>query len=87
MKRKRYRLTKAGRESLRATGRATAMQWQPWRWSTGPRTEEGKRRSAGNALKHGARSRAVAASRREMRALAAQLRAIERAREWDSPPD
>jgi hypothetical protein len=32
--------------------------WQPWRRSTGPRSEPGKARSAANALAHGQRSRA-----------------------------
>jgi hypothetical protein len=31
---------------------------QPWKKSTGPRTDAGKARSAANALKHGFRSRA-----------------------------
>lgn len=32
-------------------------KWKPWEQSTGPRTEEGKAASAGNATKHGMRSR------------------------------
>ena len=31
--------------------------WQPWRLSTGPQTQEGKAASAKNAFKHGVRSR------------------------------
>lgn len=31
-------------------------QWQPWNRSTGPQSEEGKRASCRNALKHGLRS-------------------------------
>jgi hypothetical protein len=31
--------------------------WQPWERSTGPVTEEGKAKSAGNSRKHGLRSR------------------------------
>jgi len=33
--------------------------WQPWRKSTGPRTQDGKARSAKNPLKHGYRSRPI----------------------------
>lgn len=33
--------------------REHALRVQPWRWSTGPRTEAGKRRSRMNAWRHG----------------------------------
>ena len=42
---------------------------QPWKKSTGPRTKEGKARSASNALKHGFRSRAFIERVREERQL------------------
>jgi hypothetical protein len=42
---------------------------KPWLKSTGPRTEEGKARSASNALKHGFRSRAFIERIREERQL------------------
>ena len=60
-------LERAGPRSA-ARGRPSAIRtWQPWRKSTGPRTEEGKARSARNALKHGLRSRATIEARREDR--------------------
>ena len=54
---KRYHLSDEGRERLRT---AIARR-QPWKKSTGPKTAAGKARSARNALKHGARSRATIA--------------------------
>lgn len=33
--------------------------WQPWKQSTGPKTDNGKAASALNAIKHGFRSSAV----------------------------
>ena len=41
--------------------------WQPWRRSTGPRTERGKARVAINPLKHGGRSRAHILEMRRVR--------------------
>ncbi|RIX47592.1 MAG: hypothetical protein D3M94_07955 [Rhodocyclales bacterium GT-UBC] len=31
-------------------------KWKPWEQSTGPKTEDGKAKSAGNSWKHGNRS-------------------------------
>ena len=43
----------------RAAQAALIRRWQPWRSSTGPKTEIGKARCAGNARKHGKRSLAT----------------------------
>jgi len=42
----------------RARQAAAIRRWQPWRRSTGPKSEAGKARVAANALRHGQRSRA-----------------------------
>jgi hypothetical protein len=42
----------------RARQALAIRRWQPWRRSTGPKTEAGKARVTRNALRHGYRSRA-----------------------------
>jgi len=61
-------LTSAGREKLRQT----ALKHQPWRFSTGPRTAEGKRVVALN----GKRRQKGAKSVREIRAELGELNAL-----------
>jgi hypothetical protein len=47
-------------ESLRvAAVKAALLKHRPWMLSTGPLTLSGKRKMAGNATKHGARSLAL----------------------------
>jgi len=77
----------------RARQAALIRGWQPWRRSTGPKTEAGKARCAMNALKHGFRSRATIGEYRRIRhvlRLAARniaiLRAHIRAREQAARP-
>ena len=70
-----YRLTPAGLNSHRRA----AYRTKPWESSTGPRTPAGKDRSRWNALKHGERSAAVIAARRQVAALMQQLQATDQA--------
>jgi hypothetical protein len=56
----------------RARQALAIRSWQPWRTSTGPKTQEGKARSTRNALKHGLRSKAFLEGRREDRRILAR---------------
>lgn len=49
-------------------------QWQPWRQSTGPRSDAGKQRSAANAVRLGLHTRAAKTQRRDLGALLADCR-------------
>jgi hypothetical protein len=69
----RHRRPSARWSAERRAHQALAIRtWQPWRTSTGPRTQDGKARSAGNALKHGNRSQASIERRREDRRILAR---------------
>lgn len=50
-------MTKGWTDERRRKAAERIRQAKPWKKSTGPRTEEGKRRSSLNAFKHGGRSR------------------------------
>lgn len=50
-------MTKGWTEERRQKARERILKNKPWEKSTGPRTKEGKRNSALNAVKHGERSR------------------------------
>lgn len=49
----------------RVTQGTAIRKWEPWRFSTGPRTWAGKANASQNSLKHGCNSRRV----RELRAM------------------
>ena len=72
-RRRRYRLTPAGLASLRAA----ALRHQPWRRSTGPRTEAGKSRSKLNALKHGQCSLSRRAERQQINDVIRRLSCVD----------
>ena len=53
----------------RARQSAAIQQWQPWRKSTGPKSETGKAAVAHNALKHGGRSAGTIAQMQKVRTM------------------
>jgi len=63
----RKRRPKGWTPERRAQQAARIRQWQPWKRSTGPRTDAGKAQSAMNGLKHGGRSRAHIMQMRRVR--------------------
>ena len=63
----RKRRPKGWTPERRAQQAACIREWQPWRRSTGPRSEAGKAQSSMNGLKHGGRSRAHIMEMRRVR--------------------
>lgn len=53
----------------KAEQRKAIYRWRPWEKSTGPKSQLGKDAVAGNALKHGARSRHARRERQALRKL------------------
>jgi hypothetical protein len=66
-------LTPEGRARLRAS----ALEHQPWRYATGPRTPAGKAKAAANGKYRQAGPRSVRATRREMAEVREFLRALQ----------
>lgn len=62
----------------RAAQAAKILRWQPWRNSTGPRTEAGKERCKLNALQHGMYDADARRYRENLNALLLQLREEQR---------
>ena len=56
-------------ESQKEKQRTLIQQWQPWRQSTGAKTEQGKTKVSQNALKHGNFTAAARQEHREFRQL------------------
>ena len=56
----------------RARQSLAIQSWQPWRKSTGPRSDAGKATVAQNAVKHGGRSANTMAELKALRDLLAQ---------------
>lgn len=53
-------------EERRARQAERIKQWRPWEKSTGPKSEDGKKRASLNAFKHGVRSAEWAAVERRV---------------------
>ena len=61
----------------RARQAALIHNWRPWEAATGPRTADGKARSARNALKHGGRTASALAELAELRRMTREMEAEE----------
>ena len=62
-------------ELQKAKQRALIQNWQPWKLSTGAKTEQGKIKVSQNALKSGNFTAAALQSHKELRALFRELEA------------
>jgi hypothetical protein len=58
----------------RARQAALIVNWKPWGWSCGPKTELGKLASSWNARRHGMRSRGALEEARMLRSLIRRCR-------------
>ena len=76
---KRKGLTAGGHERLRGAARTN----QPWRFSTGPRTVEGKAKAAANAKKRQVGLLSTRELKADLRALRAMLKDMAEARRLD----
>jgi hypothetical protein len=62
----------------RARQAALIRNWRPWEAATGPRTADGKARSARNALRHGGRTASALGELAEIRRMVREMEAAER---------
>lgn len=72
------RTTSGWTPERRARQAALIRNWRPWEVATGPRTADGKARSARNAMRHGGRSAPALAELAEIRRMVREMEAEER---------
>ena len=77
---------RAWTESRRKTQAERAQKQQPWRHSTGPKTPEGKAKSAANAHKTGLHTAQIRKLRAVLRAHKAFLKEIAGNTRWETKP-
>lgn len=70
----------------RAKQAAACRRHQPWKNSTGPRTDAGKERSSRNSYKHGSKSAEILELRRVLRLHRTSLRALVKNLPFPFPP-
>jgi len=59
--------------TTRAVQAKAIRQWQPWRYSTGPTTTDGKMLGSLNSLRHGARAKEAEELKRAVAAFLASV--------------